>query len=177
MGIVQALLQEPVQRQLELALHTFNRGLWARLGEIPLLFARKDPKAQRREFSIRSQVPAIAHLAILSISGQFNDKNLCVLASWRDPSSFRTQRCKGAKKRVQSTIPSSHFRNRITNRISEKSGSFAILSIPCGDVIQESIKHENSLFLSIELTDELTLRVPDGGTAGSNKIVAWPNTV
>jgi hypothetical protein len=95
MGIVQALLQEPVQRQLELALHTFNRGLWARLGEIPLLFARKDAKAQRREFSIRSQVPAIAHLAILSISGPLwciNDKNLCVLASWRDPSSFRTQR-------------------------------------------------------------------------------------
>ena len=53
MGIVQALLQEPVQRQLELALHTFNRGLWARLGEIPLLFARKDPKAQRREFNQR----------------------------------------------------------------------------------------------------------------------------
>ena len=25
MGIVQALLQEPVQRQLELALHTYNR--------------------------------------------------------------------------------------------------------------------------------------------------------
>jgi hypothetical protein len=35
---------------------------------------------QRREFSIRSQFPAIAHLAKLSVSGQFNDKSLCVFA-------------------------------------------------------------------------------------------------